>query len=127
MLDFRRSSFGHNCENVNEFISDGELVVCSGIVLIGVSLVDGIGVFFGNVGLGVFLIVFVAVSILCEQELIYCRTVSGSGICKVRVVRIGGRGGLFMILDVSCTLEVSDLSQESLAGEFVSRNGKFCD
>ena len=45
VLDFRRSSFGYNWDNVNELISDGELVVFSGIVLIGVWLVDGIGVF----------------------------------------------------------------------------------
>ena len=32
-----------------------------------------------------------------------------------------------MILDVSCTLEESNSSHESLADEFVSRNGKFCD
>ena len=64
--------------------------------------------------MGFFLIVFVAVGVLCEQELVYWRTESG-------------RGGLFMILEVSCTYEVNYSSQESLTGEFVSENGKFCD
>ena len=125
MIDSRRSNLGYNWENINELISDGEIVVCSGFVLIGVWLVDGIGVFFGNNGMGFFLTVFVAVGILCEQELMYWRTESGSGIWRVRVVGIGGRGGLFMILDVSCTLEVGDSSQESLTVEFVSKN--VCD
>ena len=44
------------------------------------------------------------------------------------MVGIGERGGLFRILEVSCTLfwVVSDSSQESLVGEFVFINGKFC-
>ena len=46
---------------------------------------------------------------------------------KCTGVAIGGRGGVFMMLEVSCTLEVSDSSHESLEGEFVSKNGKVCD
>ena len=47
----------------------------------------------------------------------------------VRVLRIGGRGGLFMILDVSCTVlgGVRDSSQESLTDELVPTNGEFCE
>ena len=41
---------------------------------------------------------------------------------------IGGRGGLSRIFEVSCTViwVVSGSSQESLVGEFVSKNGKIC-
>ena len=53
---------------MNELSSDGELTICSGIVFIGVLLVDGRARFFGNVGIEVFLGVFVAVGILCGQE-----------------------------------------------------------
>ena len=46
----------------------------------------------------------------------------------MRVVGIGGRGGLLMILEVSCTLVVmSASSQESLTGVLVSKNDKFCE
>ena len=47
----------------------------------------------------------------------------------VRFVGIGGRGGLFMILEVSCTVLKGgiDSSQESLTGEFVSTNVEFCE
>ena len=129
MVDCRRSSFGYNWENVNELSSDGELAVCSGIVFIGVWLVGGKAEFFGSDGIEVFLGVFVAVGILCGQELMYWRTELGSGIWRVRLVEIGERGGLFRILEVSCTLVwvVSDSSPESLVGELVSKNGKFCE
>ena len=80
VVDFRRSNFGYNCENVNEVNSDGELVLFSGIVFIGIWLVEGRTEFFGNFGKEVFLNVFVAVGILCGQELIYWRTELGSGI-----------------------------------------------
>ena len=46
----------------------------------------------------------------------------------VRVVGIGGIGGLLKVLEVSCAVVwvVGDSSQKSLTGEFLSRNGKFC-
>ena len=82
--------------------------------------------FCGNVGKGVFLFVLVAVGTLCGQEFMYCRTELGSGVLTERVVVIGGRGGLFKILEVSCVLGVISVSSlESESGELVSGNTKF--
>ena len=82
----------------------------------------------GNVGKGVFLFVLVAVGTLCGQEFIYCRTELGSGIRTERVVVIGGRGGLFKIFEVSCVVGVVSVSSlESVTGELVSENTKFCE
>ena len=124
VVDFRRSIFGYNCENVKELSSDGvssdgERAIYSGTVLIWVWLDDGGAEFFGSVGIEVFLSVFVAVGILCGQGGISWRTKLGSGIWRVRVVGIGWRRGLFKLLEVSCTVlwAVSDSSQESLLGE----------
>ena len=133
VVDFRRSSFGYNWENVKELnsdgvSSDGERAIYSGTVLIGVWLDDGGAEFFGNVGRVVFLSDFVAVGILVGQGLIYWRTEVGSGIWSVRVVGIGWRGGLFNILEGSCIVlwVASDSSPESLVGELVSTNFMFC-
>ena len=77
---------------MNELSSDDEGVGCccdfsagdfnegSGKNVIGVLLDDGKLRFCGNVGKGVFLLVFVAVGTLCGQEFMYCRTEQGSGI-----------------------------------------------
>ena len=55
MVYCRHSILGYNWKKVNELSSDGELAVCSGIVFIGVWLVDGGTEFLGNVGIEVFL------------------------------------------------------------------------
>ena len=129
MVDCKRSSLGYNWEKVNEHCSDGKLAVCSGRVFIGVWLVDGKAEFFGSVDIEVFLGVFVAVGIICGQELIYWRTELGSGICRIRVVGIGGRGvflGYLKYLVQYFGLWVIH-HKESLVGELASKNGKNCE